>query len=152
MYKTSSDGIDLIKSFEGLELDAYADPIGIPTIGYGTIKYPDGSKVELGDSCTEDEAVEYLTHDLVTFENAVNKLVKVDINQKIFDALVCFTYNLGETNLKSSTLLKLLNAKKYSEVVPQFLRWNKAGGKVLKGLTRRRQAESDLFAEGVAEL
>lgn len=143
--KTSNSGINLIKSFEGEQLKAYDDGVGVWTIGFGTIKYPNGVRVKKGDTCTEEQAESYLKNDLVKFENAINRLVKVPLTQNQFDALASFTYNLGETNLSTSTLLKKLNAKDYKGAADQFERWNKAGGKVMNGLTRRRKAEKELF-------
>lgn len=143
--KTSNSGINLIKGFEGKRLNAYDDGVGVWTIGFGTIKYPNGVRVKKGDSCTEEQAEAYLKNDLVKFENAINRLVKVPLNRNQFDALASFTYNLGETNLSTSTLLKKLNAKDYKGAADQFERWNKAGGKVMTGLTRRRKAEKELF-------
>lgn len=143
--KTSKSGINLIKSFEGKRLNAYDDGVGVWTIGFGTIKYPNGVWVKKGDTCTEEQAEAYLKNDLVKFEDAINRLVKVQLTQNQFDALASFTYNLGETNLSSSTLLRKLNAKDYKGAADQFERWNKAGGKVMNGLTRRREAERNLF-------
>lgn len=140
----SSQGLELIKRFEGFHLNAYLDPIGIPTIGYGTIVI-NGKPVTMGMTVTEEQAREYLFDDIQKFEDFVHDLVNVSLTQEQFDALVSFTYNLGPTNLKKSTLLRLLNAGKYEEAQPQFLRWNRAGNKVLRGLTRRRLAEAALF-------
>lgn len=140
----STQGLDLIKSFEGLHLQAYLDPIGIPTIGYGTTII-DGKPVVMGTTITEAKATQCLHDDLQKFEAFVNELVNVPVSQCQFDALLSFTYNLGPTNLKKSTLLKKLNAGLYKEIQEQFLVWNKAGGKVFKGLTRRRLAEAVLF-------
>ena len=142
---TSQTGVNLIKGFEGKRLVAYDDGVGVWTIGYGTIKYPNGIRVKKGDTCTELQAETYLKSDLVKFENAINRLVKVPLNQNQFDALASFTYNLGETNLSKSTLLRKLNAKDYKGAADQFLVWNKAGGRVLTGLVRRREAERNLF-------
>ncbi|MGL5126136.1 MAG: lysozyme [Fusobacteriaceae bacterium] len=138
--KISSKGIQLIKRFEGLRLETYKCSANVNTIGYGHTK-----NVVPGMKITESQAEDFLKEDLIYFENAVNKNVKIKLNQNMFDALVSFTYNLGEGNLKSSTLLKLLNSENYYEASEQFVRWNKAGGKVLTGLTRRREAERDLF-------
>ncbi|MEG2347239.1 MAG: lysozyme [Cetobacterium sp.] len=138
--RISQRGIDLIKSFEGLYLEAYKCPAGVWTIGWGTTK-----GVTPGMKITKEKAEELLRGDLVKFEAAVERNVKVPINQNMFDSLVSFTYNLGEGNLKSSTLLKKLNAKDYYGTSQEFQRWNKAGGKVLNGLIRRREAERDLF-------
>lgn len=139
--KISQKGIDLIKSFEGLELKAYKDSIGILTIGYGST----GSHVKQGMTITKEQAEELLKQDVSRFEKGVNDLVKIPLTQNQFDALVSFSFNLGLGNLKSSTLLRKLKAFDYSGAANEFLRWNRAGGKVLNGLTRRRQAEKDMF-------
>lgn len=142
--RTSDAGIELIKSFEGCRLQAYQDSVGVWTIGYGTT-----SGVKEGDTITLQEAEKYLRDDLDKFETCVNQLVDTDINQKQFDALVCFAYNVGCNALRNSTLLRLLNAGNYDLAAQQFLRWDKAGGKQLAGLTRRRRAESELFTESI---
>lgn len=143
--KTSNAGKTLIKSFEGKRLAAYDDGVGVWTIGYGTIKYPNGVKVKKGDVCTDEQADQYFNNDLVKFENSVNSLVKVPLTQNQFAALVSFAYNLGATNLSNSTLLRKLNSKDYKGAAAEFPKWNKAGGKVMAGLTRRRLAEQELF-------
>ncbi|WP_433846888.1 lysozyme [Acinetobacter proteolyticus] len=143
--KTSQVGIDLISSFEDTVLQAYDDGVGVWTIGIGTTVYPNGTKVKKGDSCTLDHAKTYFAHDLRRFEASVNNLVKVPLSQNQFDALVSLVYNIGSGNFASSTLLKKLNAKDYVGTADQFPRWNKAKGKVLNGLTRRRDAERALF-------
>ena len=135
-----SKGLELIKHFEGCELEAYKCPAGVWTIGYGHIK-----GVSEGMTITEAQAEEMLQSELIEYEGYINDLVEVELNQNQFDAMVSWVYNLGGGNLKSSTLLKVLNAGDYAGVPAQMLRWNKAGGKVLEGLTRRRQAEADLF-------
>ena len=139
--ETSKTGLDLIKHFEGCELYAYKCPAGVWTIGYGHTK-----GVEPGMQITDEDAHNMLVEELVEYESYINKLVTVGLNQNQFDAMVSWVYNLGSANLQASTLLKVLNAGQYGEVPAQMLRWNKAGGKVLEGLTRRRQAEADLFA------
>ena len=138
--KTSQYGIDLIKHFEGCELKAYKCPAGVWTIGYGHTK-----GVEPGDEWSEDHANHMLEVELEEYEGYVSKYVTAPLGQNQFDALVSWTYNLGGGNLSASTMLKVLNAGEYEEVPNQMLRWNKAGGKVLEGLTRRRQAEGDMF-------
>jgi lysozyme len=138
--KTGKRGIDLIRRFEGCELKAYKDAVGIPTIGYGHIK-----DVHMGMEISMDQAIEFLKEDLAEAENAVKKYVKVKLNHNQFDALVSWTFNLGSGNLKSSTMLKRINAKEWDDVPNQIKRWNRAGGKVLKGLTRRRAAEALLW-------
>lgn len=149
MRTVNKAGIDLIKSFEGLHLKPYLDPIGIPTIGYGTIKYPNGKAVTMSDSAiTDQQATEYLQHEVNMKAAAIEKMVKVKINDNEFAALTSFAYNVGTGALQGSTLLKLLNAgTDRVAVADQLLRWNKAGGKELPGLTRRRQAERSLFLQ-----
>lgn len=139
--KISLNGLNLIKEFEGLELKAYKDSVGVVTIGYGST----GPHVSMGMTITKEQAEQLLKKDLERFEKGVPTLVKVPLNQNQFDALVSFSFNLGLGNLKSSTLLKKLNAKDYQGAANEILRWNRAGGKVLNGLTRRRIAERDLF-------
>ena len=146
IIKISQTGIELIKSFEGFKGMAYKCPAGVPTIGYGTIRYPDGHKVKLGDVCTEQSAQVYLHHDLVSFELAVDALCRDDINQNQFDALVSFCYNLGSGNLKISGLLKKVNTNPNDETIKlEFMKWVKAGGRTLPGLVKRREAESILY-------
>jgi len=138
--KTGNKGIELIKHFEGCELEAYKCPAGVWTIGYGHIK-----GVKEGMTITETQAEEMLKSELNEYEGYINNLVTAELNQNQFDAMVSWVYNLGGGNLKASTLLKVLNSGDYDGVPAQMMRWNKAGGKVLEGLTRRRQAEADLF-------
>lgn len=141
---TSSNGIKLIKQFEGCKLTAYKCPAGVWTIGYGHT-----AGVKSGQKITQAQADTYLKSDLKKFENAVNSCVKVSINQYQFDALVSFTYNCGAGALKTSTLLKKLNKKDYAGAAKEFAKWNKANGKVLDGLTKRRAAEAQLFLKEV---
>lgn len=140
---TSQVGINLIKEFEGFRSNAYPDPAtgGAPwTIGYGTTK-----GVKKGMTVTQAQAEQLLRDDVKVFEEAVRKAVKVPLTQNQFDALVSFTYNVGPGNMTTSTLIKLINLKEYKSAAEQFLRWNKAAGKVMAGLTRRREAERKLF-------
>lgn len=138
--RTSPKGISLIKSFEGLRLKSYQDSVGVWTIGYGATRgiYP-------GMTITNEQAERMLMNDIARFEPELDKLAKVPLNQNQWDALMSFTYNLGAANLSSSTLLKLLNVKDYAGAAEQFPRWNKAGGQVLAGLTKRRAAERAMF-------
>jgi len=140
--KTSGEGIALIKKFEGCELNAYQCSADVWTIGYGHTR-----GVSEGDTCTKDDAETILIDDLVEFEGYVNDLVDTELTQNQFDALVAWTFNLGPTNLKSSTLLTRLNSGDLDDVPHQIKRWNKAGGKVLDGLVRRREAEALLWLE-----
>lgn len=142
--RTSERGLELIKEFEGIRLGAYPDPGtgGEPwTIGYGHT----GREVRPGLRITLQEADRMLEDDLLKFERGVEALVNVPLEQHEFDALVSFTFNCGLGNLKSSTLLLLLNEGDKEEAALQFLRWNRANQKVMAGLTRRRQAEMALF-------
>ena len=145
--RLGSKGLELIKSFEGFYSKPYLDPIGIPTIGYGATYYPDKRKVTMKDKpLTEKEASDLLRVMMTNYENDVKRLVKRELNQNQFDALVSFTYNLGGANLGKSTLLKKVNANPCDKTIKdEFLKWNKAGGKVLNGLTRRRNAEAELY-------
>lgn len=137
----SVDGVNLIKSFEGLYLKAYRDVVNVLTIGYGHT----GADVAEGQEITEAEAVAILRADLARFEAGVRQLVTVPLTQGQFDALVSFSFNCGLGNLRSSTMLKLVNASDFAGAAGQFERWNKAGGKVFPGLTRRRAAECAMF-------
>lgn len=145
--KTGKAGIDLIKEFEGFRSKPYLDAVGVPTIGYGATHYADGRKVKMTDKpITEAEASILLQDMLKQYEKAVLDNVTSKINQNQFDALVSFTYNLGVANFKKSTLLKKVNANPMDLTIShEFLRWNRAGGKVLAGLTRRRKAEAELY-------
>lgn len=145
--KASQKGLDLIKRFEGLELKPYKCPAGIPTIGYGNTYYPSGSKVKLTDPViTKEKAEELLKFLLGSYEKSVDSFCRDDISQNQFDALVSFAYNCGVNSLKSSTLLKKVNANPNDPTIKaEFLKWNKASGRVLAGLTKRRQAEADLY-------
>jgi lysozyme len=139
--RTSEAGIILIKSFEGCRTEAYQDAVGVWTIGYGhTIDVKEGMTI------TQHQCDVMLEVDIETYENYINKYVIVSLTQNQFDALVSWVYNLGPTNLRNSTMLKVLNAGKYEEVPYQMKRWNRAGGKVLKGLVVRREAEAELFS------
>ena len=145
--KIGQQGIDLIKKFEGFSGKPYKCPAGIPTIGYGATFYPDGKKVTMTDKViTESEGVDLLKHMLVKFEQYVDSYCIDTISQNQFDALVSFCYNVGPANLKASTLLKKVNVNPNDETIrAEFMKWTKAGGKTLKGLVTRRQAEADLY-------
>lgn len=138
--KISENGLELIKHFEGCELEAYQCAAGVWTIGYGHTK-----DVKVGDKITKAIADSLLAEEMDEYEGYVNNAVTVDLNQDQFDALVSWTYNLGNGSLISSTMLKVLNSGDFEGVPAQIKRWNKAGGKVLEGLTRRREAEANLF-------
>lgn len=130
-----------------MRLKAYKDVVGVWTIGYGHTK-----GVKSGQEITEDQAELLLRSDVSEFESAVSKVVKVTLAQHEFDALVSFSYNVGKTALANSSLLTLLNAGERAKAADQFLRWDKAGGKIVKGLTNRRKAERAMFlGRGVAK-
>lgn len=145
----SERGLDLIKEFEGFRAKPYRDAVGVPTIGYGNTFYTDGRKVAMTDPAIDEaQATELLKAVVKRFESAVSAAVRVPLSQGQFDALVSFAYNVGVGNLQKSTLLRLLNSGDYTGATGQFARWNRAGGQVLAGLTRRRAAEAKLFAGG----
>ncbi len=148
--KISKKGLALIKHFEGLVLEAYLDPVGIWTIGYGHTK-----TAEKGMKITEPEAEALLLEDLEGFEKNVNKKIKVKLNSDEFSALCSFAFNVGNGAFGSSTLLKVLNKGDRKEAAKQFKRWVKGtiGGKkvTLPGLVRRRDSESLLFSTGVLD-
>jgi len=139
----SEEGLSLIKKFEGCELEAYLCPAGVWTIGYGHTK-----DVKEGDKINKEEAEYLLQEEMIEYEGYVNDFVEVTLQQHQYDSLVSFCYNLGGGSLKKSTLLKVLNDSKYEEVPAQIRRWNKAGGEVLEGLVRRREAEAVMFMGG----
>ena len=139
--------IDLVKSFEGFFSKPYLCPANVPTIGYGTILYPNGKKVTLQDySCTEEQAIEWMRFELNQKAKEVDAMTSDAVTQHQFDALVSFAYNCGSGALKGSTLLKRVNANPSDPtIVDAFLMWTKADGKTLAGLISRRKAEAKLY-------
>lgn len=152
----SKKGLGFIKKWEGEELQVYKDVAGLDTIGVGHLLtkeelhsgkiYINGQKVKYHNGLTSKQSLDLLDQDVDRFERAVNRLVVVPLVQHQFDCLVSFSFNVGSGALERSTLLKLLNQGKYEEVPKQLLRWNRAGGKVVRGLTYRRQDEADLWS------
>ena len=148
--KISQRGIDLIKRFEGLRLSAYLDAVGVPTIGYGHT-----GKTKIGQVITPAEAEALLRADLHEFERGVERLLTRCLKPSQFDALVCFAFNVGldidadakAEGLGDSTLLALVNAGRDQDAAVEFLKWNRAGGRQLLGLTRRRLTEAQLYLE-----
>lgn len=138
--KTGEKGLSLIKHFEGLRLRAYQCAANVWTIGYGHT-----AGVRPGDVITPEQADAFLCQDVSDSERAVSSFVRVPLIQCQFDALISFTFNLGPGNLRTSTLLRLLNAGDYQGAADQLLCWVNAGGKRLPGLVRRREAEKSLF-------
>ena len=137
----NEQGLELIKEFEGCQLEAYLCPAGVPTIGYGHTR-----SAKLGQTISQADADALLREDLADSEDAVDRLVTAQINENQFSALVSFTFNIGAEAFERSTLLSMLNANAQIHIVAaQLLRWNKANGEELPGLTRRRHAEQALF-------
>jgi len=142
--RTGDAGVALIKKSEGKKLKAYKPIEEDPwTIGFGHTK-----DVKEGDKISNEQAEEFLREDLLVYEQCVNRNVMLELSQNEFDALISWTYNLGCPNLRKSTLLRLLNAGDRAGAADQFPRWNRAAGRVLRGLTRRRMAERELFLHG----
>jgi len=138
--KISEDGLELIKKFEGCETSAYQDSVGVWTIGFGHTK-----GVEEGQTCSIEDAESMLADEMDEYEGYINDMVRVDLQQHEFDSLVAWVYNLGPTNLNESTMLKVLNGGQFDRVPDEMNRWTRAGGEILEGLVRRRQAESLMF-------
>ena len=136
-------GLKIIKEFEGCSLKSYKCPAGIVTIGYGHTGIYKGKTLTLGMTITKEEAEELLKQDLVKYENYINNLHR-DFNENQFSALASFCYNCGPASLQS-----LCNHRSNSQIAEAILKYNKAGGKVLAGLTRRRKAERELFLKPV---
>lgn len=145
--KISKKGIELIKKYEGFSKIPYVCPAGVPTIGYGNTFYNDGKKVTMADKpITEAQAEQLLVVLVDSFADKVTKLLKQQLNENQFNAVVCFAYNVGTGALAKSTLLKKINANPNDKTIrDEFLKWNKAGGKVLNGLVKRRLEESELY-------
>ena len=152
--KLNKLGIDLMHFFEGCKLEAYECSGSLPlpkdkkffTIGWGNTFYENGTPVKKGDKITQDRANSLFVFVANKFADEIKKLIKSNLSENQFSALVCFAYNVGTGNLAKSTLLKKVNANPNDpSIANEFLRWNKAGGKELLGLTRRRTAESKLY-------
>ena len=143
--RVNQAGIELIKSFEGCRLRAYVDTVGVWTIGYGHTSMAGPPKVVPGMRITEDEAEEILKRDVEKFANKIKPLIKVELNDNQFSALVSFAYNVGPGAFKRSSVLRAVNNRDFENVPRYLLRWVKAGGRVLRGLVRRRKAEGKLF-------
>ena len=149
--KLTEKGINLIKEFEGLRLTAYRDSVGVWTIGYGNTYYENGAVVKQGDKITQERADSLFRSILDKFADGVRtSLSNPDrVSDAQFSAMVSLAYNIGIGAFKGSTLLRKVNANPCDPTIPdEFLRWNKAGGKALAGLTRRREAEAKLYTNG----
>ena len=144
--KPSEACIEFIKGWEKLRLVAYADGGGVATIGWGHTDY-----VELGDTCTEQEAEEFLKQDVQEAAGAVDDFVDVELTQPMYDALTSLILNIGREAFRTSTILKMLNAgRSAKDIGPQFDRWCHDNGKVVPGLVRRRADERKMFELGIA--
>jgi lysozyme len=139
--------IKLIKHFEGERLKVYADPIGLPTVGVGHLVKP-GEKYKLGQMITPEESERLLRADLEMAEAAVQRGIKIPLNDNQYGALVSFVFNLGEGNFMRSTLRQKVNQRDWQGAASEFGKWVNAGGKRLAGLVRRRKAEAELFLSG----
>lgn len=141
--KTSENGLAIIKKFEGYSAKAYLDSVMIPTIGWGSIRWLDGTWVKIGQTISQEVAQVLLEAYVSKFEGTVNKLT---LNQNQYDALVSFTYNVGPVAAANSTLFRKAKVNPCDPTIrSEFMKWNKAGGKVIKGLTNRRTMEADLY-------
>lgn len=151
--KLSTQGYEFIKKHEGVIHKVYSDPVGLLTGGIGHLIEPDdmnpkGFEWKEGDKVDEFQVYKWFSQDVAESERAVNKLVLTQLSQKGFDALVSFVFNVGVSAFKNSTLRRKLNAGLIEEAAEEFPRWNKARGKVLPGLVKRRQEEKELFLQG----
>ncbi|WP_111883799.1 lysozyme [Acinetobacter sp. CFCC 11171] len=145
----SDNGYAIIRDAEGFRSTAYLDTGGVWTIGFGTIKYPNGTSVKKGDTCTRNEAEQWLKNDCVWVDACLDKNVKVNLNQNQFDALASFVYNIGETAFVKSTMLTLINQNSLTSAASQFDRWVFDNGKRIQGLVNRRAKEKSLFLKVV---
>ena len=153
--QASEHGLELLKQWEGFKLNVYKDSAGLPTIGVGHLITKaeqssgniliTGAPVRYANGLTDQQALDLLGQDVLPAEQAVNNGVKVALSQNQFDALTSFTFNVGVGAFTGSTLLKVLNQGQYDQVPDQLRRWNKAGGKVVPGLSNRRENEVKLW-------
>lgn len=138
------NAIDLIKKYEGFRSESYQDSVGVWTIGYGTTRI-NGQPVKEGMTITKDQALQLVKQEVNKLWSQIESITKVSLNENQMNALVDFAYNLGFNALKTSTLMMYVNESKFDEAANQFSRWVYAGGKVLPGLVKRREAEKQLF-------
>ena len=141
----SEKGYAIIREFEGFKAEAYLDTGGVWTIGFGTIKYPNGQRVKKGDTCTREQAEQWLKNDCKWVDACLDKYVTAKTTQNQFDALASFVYNIGETAFAKSTMLTLLNQNNFTAAANQFDRWVFDNGKRITGLANRRTKEKALF-------
>ena len=144
--KLSDNGFNLLAELEGVVLKPYKDSVGIPTIGIGSTYYEDGTKVKMTDKAiTKERAIQLAKNTVKSFEQQVNKSILLPMTQNQFDAMVLLCYNIGESGFARSSVVRNFNAGNLQKAADSFLLWNKAGGKVSKGLTNRRKKERELF-------
>lgn len=144
--RCNDEGREIVKFFEGFRAKPYRCSAGVPTIGWGSCYRLDGTRVTMDDEpVSKDEAEELLVFGLRTAENAVARLVGVPLTANAFSSLCSFTFNVGSSRLKSSTLRSRLNRKDYYKASLEFPKWRRGGGKILKGLVARRKREQALF-------
>ena len=141
----SEKGYAIIREFEGFKAEAYLDTGGVWTIGFGTIKYPNGQRVKKGDTCTREQAEQWLKNDCKWVDACLDKYVTAKTTKNQFDALASFVYNIGETAFAKSTMLTLLNQNNFTAAANQFDRWVFDNGKRITGLANRRTKEKALF-------
>jgi lysozyme len=146
----TEEGLELIRQFEGFRGAAYRDPVGVWTIGYGHTSMAGAPAVMAGLAVTETEAEEILARDVEQFARGVRELLRVELTDGQFSALVSFAYNVGLGGLKKSSVLAAVNAREFVAVPRRLQLWVKAGGRVLPGLVKRRAAEAALFASSSA--
>ena len=144
--KLSDNGFNLLAELEGVVLRPYKDSVGIPTIGIGSTYYEDGTKVTMKDKAiTKERAIQLAKNVVKSFEARVNKSILLPMTQNQFDAMVLLCYNIGESGFAKSSVVRYFNQGNLQKAADSFLLWNKAGGKVVKGLVNRRNKERDLF-------
>lgn len=144
-WDISEKGYALIRELEGFKANAYLDTGGVWTIGFGTIKYPNGTRVRKGDTCTRGQAEIWLKNDSAWVDACLDRFIKVKVSQNQFDALASFVYNIGETAFVKSTMLTLINQNNMVSAANQFDRWVFDNGKRIQGLVNRRGKEKVLF-------
>ena len=144
--KLSANGFKLLGELEGIVLRPYRDSVGIPTIGIGSTYYEDGTKVKMSDKAiTKERAIQLAKNVVKSFEAQVNKAILPTMVQNQFDAMVLLCYNIGESGFARSSVVRNFNAGNLQKAADSFLLWNKAGGKVVRGLVNRRNIERTLF-------
>jgi lysozyme len=144
--KPSKNFYDIIVEFEGLKLKAYLDSANVPTIGIGTIKYPNGLRVKMSDTCTKEQAFEYLEHDVDSRARYLTSILTFPVTQNQYDALLSLMYNIGIGGFYTSTAFRRIKKNPYDPLIKDaWMMWTKAGGKTVQGLVNRRKKEIELY-------